>query len=107
MPKSHVNYDFPEKKPSVPYRGATTVPYRGGFFGPYNGEPLYPIEPILALRVQFYVPRKIASQFGPVLDEYLSLCIYQGWVQPHLIALEHFLHLNEGHNRLMCQTSAV
>ena len=31
---------FSEKKPSIPYRGATTVPYRGGFRGPYNGDPL-------------------------------------------------------------------
>ena len=33
--------NFPEKRPSVPYRGAISVPYRGGFSVPYNGDPLY------------------------------------------------------------------
>ena len=33
--------NFPEKRPSPPYRGAISVPYRGGFSVPYNGDPLY------------------------------------------------------------------
>ena len=41
LPSGYQKVFFSEKRPSVPYRGATTVPYRGGFRGPYNGNPLY------------------------------------------------------------------
>ena len=30
--------NFSEKRPSVPYRAATTVPYRAGSRGPYNDD---------------------------------------------------------------------